>query len=54
MTDQGTIINFIHGKLSSFLYKIGMIELDYCEDESIEFPLKGYKVKISISLKKIK
>ncbi len=51
MTEQDRIINHLHGKLANFLYKLGMISLDYNEDNSIEFILKGYTVKISIDVK---
>ncbi len=51
MTEQDRIINHLHGKLANFLYKLGMISLDYNEDNSIEFILKGYTVKISIEAK---
>ena len=51
MTEQAKIINFIHGKLSNFLYKIGMVSLDYNEDNSIEFILEGYTVTISVEAK---
>ena len=51
MTDRLKIINFIHGKLANFLYKIGMVELNYREDDSIEFYLRGHVVRISIDIK---
>ncbi len=50
MTEQDRIINHIHGKLANFLYKLGVVCLDYNEDNSIEFILEGYTVKIVIDV----
>lgn len=54
MTEQIEIISYIHGKIVNALYKIGMVEVDYNEDDSIEFRLKGYTVRINIEATKKK
>ncbi len=59
MTERNRIINHVYGKLARALKNLGIVELNYNEDvepgysddNSIEFPLKGYTVRISVEVK---